>query len=90
MFDLFNLSTNSFSYPFTKQHFILYKQVTSQYDDPDILQYVNLLVPEKIKKDIKIDYRRPRLTEDDGLKEYQRQVLYELKSEMIHSKKQHS
>jgi len=46
--------------------------------------------PGKIKKDIKIDYRRPRLTEDDGLKEYQRQVLYELKSEMIHSKKQHS
>ena len=51
LFDLFNLSTNSFSYPFTKQHFILYKQVTSQYDDPDILQYVNLLVPEKIKKE---------------------------------------
>ena len=46
--------------------------------------------PGKIKKDIKIDYRRPRLTEDDGLKDYQRQVLYELKSEIIHSKKQHS
>jgi NitT/TauT family transport system ATP-binding protein len=44
--------------------------------------------PGKIKKDIKIDYRRPRLTEDDKLKDFQRQVLYELKSEMVHSRKE--
>ncbi len=44
--------------------------------------------PGKIKKDIKIDYRRPRLTEDDNLKDFQRQVLYELKSEMVHSRKE--
>ena len=44
--------------------------------------------PGKIKKNIKIDYRRPRLTEDDNLKNFQRQVLYELKSEMVHSKKE--
>jgi NitT/TauT family transport system ATP-binding protein len=44
--------------------------------------------PGKIKKNIKIDYRRPRLTEDDNLKDFQRQVLYELKSEMVHSKKE--
>lgn len=54
LFNQFNLSTNNFSYPFTKQHFILYKQVTNQYHDPGVLQYVNLLVPEKIKKDIKL------------------------------------
>lgn len=53
MFNLFNLSPNSFRYPFTKQQFILYKQVTSQYDDPDILRYVNLLLPKEIKKEIK-------------------------------------
>jgi len=44
--------------------------------------------PGKIKKDIKIDYRRPRLTEDDNLKDFQRQILYELKSEMVHSRKE--
>ena len=53
MFNLFNLSPNSFRYPFTKQQFILYKQVASQYDDPDILRYVNLLIPKDIKKEIK-------------------------------------
>lgn len=46
--------------------------------------------PGKIKKNIKIDYRRPRLTEDDNLKDFQRQVLYELKSEMVHSRKEKS
>jgi len=55
---LFNLSPNNFSYPFTKQHFILYKQVTKQYYDPDILRYVNQLVPEKIKKEIKIQLEK--------------------------------
>ncbi len=44
--------------------------------------------PGKIKKNIKIDYRRPRLTEDDNLKDLQRQILYELKSEMVHSRKE--
>jgi NitT/TauT family transport system ATP-binding protein len=44
--------------------------------------------PGKIKKNIKIDYRRPRLTEDDNLKDFQRQVLYELKSEIVHSRKE--
>src|SRR5215218_10930590 len=44
--------------------------------------------PGKIKKDVKIDHRRPRLTEDDSLKDFQRQVLYELKSEIVHSRKE--
>ncbi|HJU59057.1 MAG TPA: ABC transporter ATP-binding protein [Nitrososphaeraceae archaeon] len=46
--------------------------------------------PGKIKKDVKIEYRRPRLTEDDSLKDFQRQVLYELKSEIVHSRKEKS
>ncbi|HKR73675.1 MAG TPA: transglutaminase domain-containing protein [Candidatus Nitrosocosmicus sp.] len=69
MFDLFNLSTNSFSYPFTNQHFILYKQVASQYHDPEILQYVNLLIPEKIKKDIKIKLQT-NISKDSDLNIY--------------------
>ncbi|HET8792988.1 MAG TPA: ABC transporter ATP-binding protein [Nitrososphaeraceae archaeon] len=44
--------------------------------------------PGKIKKDVKIEHRRPRLTEDDSLKDFQRQVLYELKSEIVHSRKE--
>jgi NitT/TauT family transport system ATP-binding protein len=46
--------------------------------------------PGKIKKDVKIEHRRPRLTEDDSLKDFQRQVLYELKSEIVHSRKEKS
>jgi NitT/TauT family transport system ATP-binding protein len=38
--------------------------------------------PGTIKKEIMVDYRRPRLPEDDGLREFQRSVLNELKAEM--------
>src|ERR671918_84069 len=41
--------------------------------------------PGKVKKQIEIDYRRPRLTEDNNLYKYQRQVLDELKTEVIPS-----
>lgn len=41
--------------------------------------------PGKVKKEIEIDYRRPRLTEDNNLYEYQRQVLDELKTEIMPS-----
>lgn len=41
--------------------------------------------PGKVKKEIEIDYRRPRLTEDNNLYKYQRQVLDELKTEVIPS-----
>lgn len=43
--------------------------------------------PAKVKKEITIDYRRPRLTEDTNLFEYSRLVLDELKSEIIQPKK---
>jgi NitT/TauT family transport system ATP-binding protein len=39
--------------------------------------------PSKIKKEIKIDYRRPRLAEDENLQKYYHQILDELKSEVI-------
>jgi NitT/TauT family transport system ATP-binding protein len=38
--------------------------------------------PGTIKKEIAVDYRRPRLPEDDGLREYNRKVLDELKGEI--------
>ncbi|AIF85032.1 ABC-type nitrate/sulfonate/bicarbonate transport system, ATPase component [Candidatus Nitrososphaera evergladensis SR1] len=38
--------------------------------------------PGTIKKEVAVDYRRPRLPEDDGLREYQRKVLDELKGEI--------
>lgn len=41
--------------------------------------------PGKVKKEIEIDYRRPRLTEDNNLYAYQRRVLDELKTEIMPS-----
>jgi NitT/TauT family transport system ATP-binding protein len=38
--------------------------------------------PGTIKKEIIVDYRRPRLPEDEGLREYQRTILNELKGEI--------
>ena len=43
--------------------------------------------PGRVKKEIKIGYRRPRLTEDSNLYKYQRLVLDELKTEIITSRK---
>jgi NitT/TauT family transport system ATP-binding protein len=43
--------------------------------------------PGKVKKEIKVDYRRPRLTEDSNLQEYQRKVLDELRTEIISARK---
>ncbi len=43
--------------------------------------------PGKVKKEIKVDYRRPRLSEDSNLHQYQRKVLDELKSEIIAARK---
>jgi NitT/TauT family transport system ATP-binding protein len=39
--------------------------------------------PSKIKKEVIIDYRRPRLAEDENLQKYYHQILDELKSEVI-------
>jgi sulfonate transport system ATP-binding protein len=43
--------------------------------------------PARVKKEIEIDYRRPRLTEDSNLFEYTRLVLDELKSEITQHKR---
>ena len=44
--------------------------------------------PGKIKREITIDHRRPRLTEDDELKPFYRKVLGELRSEISAARKQ--
>ena len=46
--------------------------------------------PGRIKREITIDHRRPRLTEDDELKPYYREVLSELRSEINAARKQQS
>lgn len=43
--------------------------------------------PGKIKAEIAVDYRRPRLSEDTDLQRYQRRILEELKYEIITSRK---
>ena len=43
--------------------------------------------PGKVKKEIAIDYRRPRLTEDGNLHEYQRKVIDELRAEIVTARK---
>ena len=43
--------------------------------------------PGKIKAEISVEHRRPRLSEDTDLQGYQRRVLEELKEEIITSRK---
>ena len=43
--------------------------------------------PGHLKKEITVDYRRPRLSEDSNLQPYYRTILDEVKSEMIAAKK---
>jgi NitT/TauT family transport system ATP-binding protein len=43
--------------------------------------------PGHIKKEIAVDYRRPRLSEDNNLQPYYRTILDEVKSEMIAAKR---
>src|ERR671927_1087640 len=43
--------------------------------------------PGKVKKEIDIEYRRPRLTEDSDLHEYQRKVIDELRAEIVTARK---
>ena len=43
--------------------------------------------PSTIKKEVVIDYRRPRLAEDENLRKYQHEIIQELKNEIIEQKK---
>ena len=54
MFNIFKLTSKSF-FPYTKEAFTLYKQVTRQYKEIKKLDYVQQLIPEKIARDISIN-----------------------------------
>ncbi len=43
--------------------------------------------PSQIKKEVRIDYKRPRLTEDQNLLRYQHEILQELKNEIMQQMK---
>ncbi len=44
--------------------------------------------PGSVKKEIPVDYRRPRLPEDENLRPYYRQIIDAMKSEMMADKKE--
>jgi NitT/TauT family transport system ATP-binding protein len=44
--------------------------------------------PGRIKKEIRVDYRRPRLSEDTNLYVFQKKVLNELRLEIIEARKE--
>jgi NitT/TauT family transport system ATP-binding protein len=43
--------------------------------------------PGSVKKEINVDYRRPRLPEDENLRPYYREIIDSMKGEMIADKK---
>lgn len=50
MLDINKFSNSTFVYPYTKDSFILYKNIAKQYKENEILDYVNQLIPSKIKE----------------------------------------
>jgi peptide-N4-(N-acetyl-beta-glucosaminyl)asparagine amidase len=53
MFNIFKPGDNTFYFPYTKDAFILYKQVTRQYKNIEILDYVRQFIPNEIAREIK-------------------------------------
>jgi NitT/TauT family transport system ATP-binding protein len=43
--------------------------------------------PGKVKSEMTVNYRRPRLSEDGNLQQYQRKVLDQLRAEIITARK---
>ncbi len=54
LFNIFKLANSSF-FPYTKESFTLYKQVTRQYKEIKVLDYVHHLIPKKIARDVSIN-----------------------------------
>ena len=68
MFKINKISKNTFGFPYTKDSFILYKNVARQYRDREVLAYVNRLMPSKIKKEIMITINRENKNDISFLK----------------------
>jgi peptide-N4-(N-acetyl-beta-glucosaminyl)asparagine amidase len=58
LFNIFKLANGSF-FPYTKDAFTLYKQITRQYKESKVLNYVNQFVPEKIAREVSISKSIP-------------------------------
>ncbi len=58
LFNLFRIDNSNF-FPYTKDAFTLYKQVTRQYKESRILDYVRHSVPEKIVREVQISNNNP-------------------------------
>jgi len=52
LFNIFKPGDNTFYFPYTKDAFILYKQVTRQYKNIEILDYVKQFIPNEIVREI--------------------------------------
>lgn len=63
MFKINKFSKNPFSLPYTKDSFILYKNVARQYKDKEVLSYVNSLIPTKVKETITINKENSNKTQ---------------------------
>ena len=68
MFKINKISKNTFGYPYTKDSFILYKNIARQYRDREVLTYVNRLIPSKIKEEITITISRENKNDISFLK----------------------
>jgi peptide-N4-(N-acetyl-beta-glucosaminyl)asparagine amidase len=68
LFKINKFSRNTFGFPYTKESFILYKNVARQYKDKEVLAYVNHLIPSKIKEEIIITISRENNNDIEFLK----------------------
>lgn len=68
MFKIDKFSRNTFGLPYTKDSFILYKNVARQYIDNEVLAYVNRFIPPKIKEEIIITISRENNNDIEFLK----------------------
>jgi NitT/TauT family transport system ATP-binding protein len=46
--------------------------------------------PGRVKKEVSVNYRRPRLPEDENLREYHRQIVDAMQGEIVSEKKDKS
>ena len=82
------IGNKNFDIPPTKIVRILSSHSFNNYIKFDLSVPSKISDTVKIKKEITVQHRRPRLSEDDELQPYYREVLSELKSEISAARKQ--
>jgi peptide-N4-(N-acetyl-beta-glucosaminyl)asparagine amidase len=81
LFNIFKLANGSF-FPYTKDAFTLYKQVTRQYKEIRILNYVNRFVPEKIASEVLISSSSSRSRSTNKI-HFLKPLLYWFKNDFM-------